>query len=169
MSNVFDNSWEPKVYVWQCFTQFQCFILSWRFTLFDSVIHMSDVTFHMSNAYVDPWACWTTFVFMCKLKSDCLSRCHISPVICQMLMLILGTCWTIFVFMCKVTVCHAVTKRAHSCHVDIDTRMFPNKKVVLEMTADASEPVPGTSFGCAQVSDDFRSLKMLKSSQTAHS
>ena len=36
--------------------------------------------------------------------------CHISHVICQMLMLILGTCWTPFVFMCKI--CNYVT-----CHM----------------------------------------------------
>ena len=39
-------------------------------------------------------------------------------------------------------------KRAHSCHVNIDTRTFSHKKVVLEISADASEPVLGTSFGC---------------------
>ena len=50
--------------------------------------------------------CWTTFVFMWKLKSEYLwtchmshVACHMSHVLCQMLMLILGTCWTIFVFM----------------------------------------------------------------------
>ena len=58
------------------------------------------------------WMFWTTFVFMCKLKSDCLSCYlshvifHISHITCQMsnvkgqmLILILGTCWTTFVFM----------------------------------------------------------------------
>ena len=42
MSNVFDNSWEPKVSV--------------------------SVTVSVT----------TTFVFMCRLKSDCLSCCHMS-------------------------------------------------------------------------------------------
>ena len=50
------------------------------------------------------WMFWTTFVFMCKLKSDCL-LCYLSHVIFmsnvkgQMLILILGTCRTTFVFM----------------------------------------------------------------------
>ena len=61
------------------------------------------------------------------------------------------------------------TKRAHSCHVNIDTRTFSRKKVDLQISADASEPVLGTSFGCAQVWHDFRSLKMFKSSQTVYS
>ena len=38
--------------------------------------------------------CLTTFVFMSRLKSDCLSCMH--AVICQMLMLILGTCLATF-------------------------------------------------------------------------
>ena len=63
-----------------------------------------------------------------------------------------------------------VCKRAHSCHVNIlDTRTFSYKKVVLEISADASEPVLGTSLGCAQVSVDFQSLRMFKSSQTVYS
>ena len=33
------------------------------------------------------------------------------------------------------------TQRAHSCHVNIDTRTFSRKKVVLEISADASELV----------------------------
>ena len=60
-------------------------------------------------------------------------------------------------------------KRAHSCHVNIDTRTFSRKKVDLQISADASEPVLGTSLGCAQVWHDFRSLKMFKSSQTVYS
>ena len=60
-------------------------------------------------------------------------------------------------------------KRAHSCHVNIDTRRFGHIKVDLQISADASEPVLGTSFGCAQVSVDFWSLKMFKSRQTVYS
>ena len=40
--------------------------------------------------------CWTTFVFICRLKSDCLSCCDMSN----------GLCWSFghatFVFMCKL-------------------------------------------------------------------
>ena len=62
------------------------------------------------------------------------------------------------------------SKRAHSCHVNIvDTRRFGNIKVDLQISADASEPVLRTSFGCAQVWVDFWSLKMFKSCRTLYS
>ena len=45
--------------------------------------HMSHITCHISNAYFVLKTCWTTFVFMCKLKSDFLSCCHMSRVTCD--------------------------------------------------------------------------------------
>ena len=55
-----------------------------------------------------------------------------------------------------------LAKRAHSCHVNIDTRRFGHIKVDLQISADASEPVLGTSFGCAQVWVDFWSLNPVE-------
>ena len=55
-----------------------------------------------------------------------------------------------------------------SC-TNIDTRRFGNIKVDLEISADSSEPVRGTSFGCAQVWVNFWSIKMFKSRQTVYS
>ena len=69
--------------------------------------HMSHVTCLMSNAYVDPWDMLNNFCFhVYAQKWVFVIMSHVtfrmSHVICQMLMLILGTCWTTFVFMCKL-------------------------------------------------------------------
>ena len=67
------------------------------------------ITFHMVSFFTFGWTlwenmnihflstCWTTFVFMCKFKSNCLS--------CWFTWVILGTGWTTFVFMCKLKSC----------------------------------------------------------------
>ena len=57
------------------------------------------ITCHVSGPWDNNGTCWPTFVFLGKLKSDCLSSYHMSHVICKMLMLILGTCLTTFAFM----------------------------------------------------------------------
>ena len=71
------------------------------------------------------WTWWTTFVFMSRLKSDCLSICH--DVIWHMsyvkwIMLILGTCWTTFVLMSMLKseylwLCHMLHVTCHIAHV----------------------------------------------------
>ena len=49
------------------------------------------------------WLCWS-LAHAEQLLFSCVNSkaFHMSHVICEMLMLILGTCWTTFVFMCKL-------------------------------------------------------------------
>ena len=87
--------------------------------------HMSHYTCHMSNAWnLDSWDMlnnkkWVFVIITCYISHVTLRMSH---VICQMLMLILGTCWTTFVFMCKLKseyllLCHMSHVACHMSHV----------------------------------------------------
>ena len=71
----------------------------WHVTIdmLNVTFHMRHVTFDMSHV-----TCHLATFFSCvssKVTFCHAVTCHMSYVICQMLMLILGTCWTTFVFM----------------------------------------------------------------------
>ena len=124
ISNDFYNSWEPKVSVCDCvylscchMSKGQCWSLLHDEQLLFSCVssklnvcnavtcHTSHFTRHMSHVKC---LCWSLghaeqLLFSCvssKVSICNYVTCHIFHVICQMLMLILGTCWIVFVFMC---------------------------------------------------------------------
>ena len=103
MSNAYVDPWDMlNNFCFHVYTQ------KWVFVIMSHVTsNMSHCTCHMS--YVK-CLCWflghaeqLLFWCLCSKVSICdYVTCRMSHVICEMLMLILGTCWTTFVFMCKL-------------------------------------------------------------------
>ena len=81
MSNAYVDSWDMLNNF-----RFDVYAQKWIFVI------MSHVLCQMLRLILG--TCWTSFVFMCRLKNAWLSCCH--DVICPML--VLGTCLATFVF-----------------------------------------------------------------------